>query len=44
MLMIRDDMDYMDKIMNPLWMVKTRFQIMADTSLGQRAFKNYGNH
>eukprot|EP01035_Chromulina_nebulosa_P033310 gene33310-44591_t len=29
-------------IMNPLWMVKTRFQIMADTSLGQRAFSNYG--
>eukprot|EP00600_Ochromonadales_sp_CCMP1393_P005782 CAMPEP_0174957456 /NCGR_PEP_ID=MMETSP0004_2-20121128/2081_1 /TAXON_ID=420556 /ORGANISM="Ochromonas sp., Strain CCMP1393" /LENGTH=312 /DNA_ID=CAMNT_0016205565 /DNA_START=36 /DNA_END=971 /DNA_ORIENTATION=- len=28
-------------IMNPLWMVKTRFQIMADTSVGQRAFKNY---
>eukprot|EP01032_Pedospumella_encystans_P017511 gene17511-19950_t len=28
-------------IMNPLWMVKTRFQIMADASVGQRAFKNY---
>jgi len=27
--------------MNPLWMVKTRFQIMADASVGQRAFKNY---
>lgn len=28
-------------ITNPLWMVKTRFQIMADTSLGQKQFKNY---
>jgi solute carrier family 25 protein 33/36 len=28
-------------VTNPLWMVKTRFQIMADTSLGQRQFKNY---
>lgn len=27
--------------MNPLWMVKTRFQIMADASVGQRAFKSY---
>lgn len=27
--------------MNPLWMVKTRFQIMADASVGQRAFENY---
>jgi solute carrier family 25 protein 33/36 len=27
--------------MNPLWMVKTRFQIIADTSVGQRAFSSY---
>ena len=29
------------QVMNPLWMVKTRFQIMADASVGQRAFENY---
>lgn len=28
-------------IMNPVWMLKTRFQIMADTSKGQQEFKNY---
>lgn len=28
-------------ITNPLWMVKTRFQLMADGSAGQVAFKNY---
>ena len=28
-------------IMNPVWMLKTRFQIMADTSKGQQDFKNY---
>lgn len=27
--------------MNPLWMVKTRFQIIADTTVGQRTFANY---
>lgn len=27
--------------MNPLWMVRTRFQIIADTTVGQRSFKNY---
>lgn len=27
--------------MNPLWMVKTRFQIIADETVGQRAFKGY---
>ena len=27
--------------MNPLWMIKTRFQLIADTSVGQRAFRNY---
>eukprot|EP01038_Epipyxis_sp_PR26KG_P009679 gene9679-13032_t len=29
-------------ITNPLWMVKTRFQILPDISVGQVAFKNYG--
>jgi len=28
-------------VTNPLWMVKTRFQLMADTSAGQIPFKNY---
>lgn len=28
-------------ITSPLWMVKTRFQILADTSKGQKAFKTY---
>jgi solute carrier family 25 protein 33/36 len=28
-------------ITTPLWMVKTRFQILADTSVGQRKYKNY---
>ena len=28
-------------ITSPLWMVKTRFQILADTSVGQRKYKNY---
>lgn len=28
-------------ITSPLWMVKTRFQIVADTSVGQRKYKNY---
>lgn len=27
--------------MNPLWMVKTRFQILPDHSVGQRAFSSY---
>ncbi len=26
---------------NPLWMVKSRFQLLGDASLGQRAFANY---
>lgn len=30
-------------IMNPWWMVKTRFQIIADKSVGQVQFKNYGD-
>ena len=29
-------------IMNPWWMVKTRFQILADKSLGQKQFSTYG--
>ena len=29
-------------IMNPWWMVKTRYQILADKSVGQVKFKNYG--
>ena len=29
-------------IMNPWWMVKTRFQILADKSVGQVQFKSYG--
>jgi solute carrier family 25, member 33/36 len=28
-------------ITSPLWMVKTRFQIVADTTVGQRKYKNY---
>jgi solute carrier family 25 protein 33/36 len=28
--------------MNPVWMLKTRYQIIPDASVGQRAFKNYG--
>lgn len=27
--------------MNPLWMVKTRFQIIADTTVGQRNFASF---
>lgn len=30
-------------IMNPWWMVKTRFQIIADTKIGQVQYKNYGD-
>lgn len=29
-------------IMNPWWMVKTRFQILADASVGQKQFSTYG--
>ena len=29
-------------IMNPWWMVKTRFQILADVSQGQKQFATYG--
>lgn len=29
--------------MNPLWMVKTRFQIIADPSVGQKTFQSYGD-
>lgn len=29
-------------ITNPLWMVKTRFQLIADTTKGQKQFKSYG--
>lgn len=29
-------------VMNPWWMVKTRFQILADKSVGQVQFGNYG--
>ena len=29
-------------IMNPWWMVKTRFQILADASVGQKQFTTYG--
>lgn len=29
-------------ITNPLWMVKTRFQLIGDAELGQRVYKNYG--
>jgi solute carrier family 25 protein 33/36 len=29
-------------IMNPWWMVKTRFQILADASVGQKQFNTYG--
>jgi solute carrier family 25 protein 33/36 len=29
-------------ITNPLWMVKTRFQIIADTTVGQRKYGSYG--
>ncbi len=29
-------------IMNPWWMVKTRFQILADKSVGQKQFSTYG--
>jgi len=29
-------------IMNPFWMVKTRFQILADKSVGQTHFTSYG--
>jgi solute carrier family 25 protein 33/36 len=28
---------------NPIWMVKTRFQILADTTAGQRAYSSYGD-
>lgn len=28
-------------VTSPLWMVKTRFQILADTTVGQRKYKNY---
>ena len=28
-------------ITNPLWMVKTRFQLIADTTKGQKQFKSY---
>lgn len=27
---------------NPIWLVKTRFQLIADTSAGQTQFKSYG--
>ena len=27
---------------NPLWLVKTRFQLLADTSVGQTAYRTYG--
>ena len=30
-------------ITNPLWMVKTRFQLLADSSKGQQQFKTYGD-
>jgi solute carrier family 25 protein 33/36 len=29
-------------ITNPLWMVKTRYQIIGDAALGQRVYTNYG--
>jgi solute carrier family 25 protein 33/36 len=29
--------------MNPLWMMKTRFQIIADPTVGQKTFRNYGD-
>lgn len=28
---------------NPIWMVKTRFQLLADSSAGQKAYLNYGD-
>ena len=28
---------------NPIWMVKTRMQLLADSSAGQRAYANYGD-
>jgi solute carrier family 25 protein 33/36 len=28
---------------NPIWMVKTRFQLLADSTAGQKAYVNYGD-
>uniref|UniRef100_A0A7S2RK71 Mitochondrial carrier protein n=1 Tax=Eucampia antarctica TaxID=49252 RepID=A0A7S2RK71_9STRA len=28
---------------NPIWMVKTRMQLLADNSVGQKAYANYGD-
>lgn len=28
---------------NPIWMVKTRFQLLADSTAGQKAYLNYGD-
>lgn len=28
---------------NPIWMVKTRMQLMADAASGQRAYRGYGD-
>lgn len=30
-------------VTNPIWMVKTRIQLLADKSLGQRAYTGYGD-
>ena len=29
--------------MNPLWMARTRYQLIADLSVGQRQFGSYGD-
>ena len=28
---------------NPIWMIKTRMQLLADSSVGQKAYANYGD-